>query len=99
MDIFVSDEAQTDLAEIAQYTQEKWGVKQRRKYLRALNSKFQEILESPLLCRERNEFSPPVRFCHNGQHLIIYLIIKRGVLIVRVIHGSADVNSQLSDEH
>ena len=53
--------------------------------------------ETPLICRERLEFSPPVRIHPHGRHLIVYVIDTDQILIVRVLHHSMDVPQHLSD--
>lgn len=94
----VSRAAESDLRKIGRYTQDTWGKTQRRKYLQAINERFQFIADNPQLSRERSEFTPPVRILPHERHLIVYLTDEKGVLILRVLHAAMDVDEQLSSD-
>jgi toxin ParE1/3/4 len=68
---------------------------------KAIFSELEEVFrilgETPLICRERLEFSPPVRIHPHGRHLIVDVIDTDRILIVRVLHHSMDVPQHLSD--
>ena len=93
----VSIPAETDLENIALYTQERWGRGQRNRYLLGLETKFEALAEHPTRIAERVDFNPPVRIAHYGKHLVVYVIEDAGILIVRVLHQSMDVPAQLSN--
>jgi len=84
-----------DLIEIWLYTFGEWGEKQADNYLDDLDEAFHLLAEQPLLCRERNELSPPVRIHHHAHHLIVYLAMEDGINIVRVLHENMDIEKQL----
>jgi toxin ParE1/3/4 len=88
--------AERDLQAIWQYTAQQWGVRQADLYIDQLDEAFQRIAEQPLMCRERNEFAPPVRIFHRGHHLIVYHINVAEIIVIRVVHESMDVEGQLS---
>lgn len=44
----------------------------------------------PLIARERDEFSPPVRIHRTGPHLVIYRIADRHLDVLRVLGGRQD---------
>ncbi len=90
-------EAEIDLIEIYRYGFRHFGETQAEEYFSELESCFQVLCETPLIGRERTEFSPPVRIHHHGRHLIIYLIQENQILIVRVLHDSMDVPEHLRD--
>ena len=94
----VTPEAKKDILNIGRYTQREWGKKQRQIYLAGLNTKFEFLAENPLVSRERLEIIPPVRIHHHEKHLIIYLSEPSQILIVRVLHESMDIETQLSEE-
>lgn len=94
-DFRVSGAAIRDIEEIGRYTQERWGVAQRRTYLAGLEERLHEIVATPMISPERTEFSPPVRFRPYGEHQIIYIIDAHGVLIVCVLHRHMDFFSHL----
>ena len=87
--------AEKDLIDIWIYTFNEWGEIQADKYLDECAAAFNLLAEQPLQCRERSEFSPPVRILHHAHHLVVYQTIENGINIVRVLHESMDVDSQL----
>lgn len=92
----VSKQAKNDLRHIGQYTQREWGQAQRRKYLSGLDEKFILLSDNPHLAAERHEFTPPIRVHHHARHLIVYVVDDTGILIVRVLHQSADIDQHLN---
>lgn len=97
MKVKVSQEAKNDLVDIAEYTQKKWGVRQRQKYIGLIQGQFKHIAQNPLACRKRTEYNPQIRISHVGQHLVVYLIIDEDILVIRVLHGSADFEALFED--
>ncbi len=89
--------AEQDLIDIWLYTLEMWGDKQADKYLDELEQVFKLLAGSPLICRERYELTPAVRIHHHAHHLIVYEALQDGINIIRVLHESMDVESQLED--
>ncbi len=52
---------------------------------------FELLVQFPGLARERVELTPPVRIHPCGVHVIVYLVMETGdVLIVRIRHGRED---------
>ncbi|PCJ12887.1 MAG: hypothetical protein COB04_17165 [Gammaproteobacteria bacterium] len=62
-----------------------------------LDQAFQLVADQPLICRERQEFSPPVRIYHQAHHLIVYKVEANSITVVRLLHESMHVDTQLSD--
>jgi toxin ParE1/3/4 len=56
------------------------------------------IAESPYIGREREELAPGIRSFPAGRYLIFYRPIADGIEIVRVLHGSRDVDTIISEE-
>lgn len=73
----------------------KWGEGQADDYLDALTVFFSDLVHTPRLYREREEFTPPVRLCSFGSHVIIYVEEGGDVHIVRILHKSVDLHSIL----
>ena len=88
-------QAEQDLLDIWMYTFSEWGEQQADNYLDELDTAIQLLAEQPLMCRERLEFAPPVRIHRHAHHLVVYLALDDGINIVRVLHESMDVDSQL----
>jgi len=87
--------AEADLEAIWNYTDRVWSIEQAHRYIEGLADTFSVLAETPTLARERDEFQPPVRIHPYAHHLIIYLTIDRGILVVRILHESMDVDAQL----
>ncbi|MGQ0675354.1 MAG: type II toxin-antitoxin system RelE/ParE family toxin [Rhodospirillales bacterium] len=84
-----------DIREIAQYTQQNWGIKQRDRYLDGLFRCFGNSAQTPALGMAREDIAPSLRSFRTGRHLVIYLPAEDGVQIVRVLHESMDVRRHL----
>ena len=87
--------AEQDLINIWLYTCHKWGAAQAEQYLDDLENAMALLAEQPSLCREREEFMPPVRIHNHAHHLIVYQAFEDGISVIRVLHESMDVGAWL----
>lgn len=92
----LTPEADHDLIEIYVHGFQTFGEPQAERYFSELEACFHVLSETPLMCRDRTEFTPPVRIRHHGRHLVIYILHTDGILIVRVLHDSMDVQRHLT---
>lgn len=90
--------AEQDLINIWRYTFETWGEKQADTYLDELENIFQLLATQPNLGRMKIEFAQPVRFFIHAHDLIVYQTISHGISVVRVLHKSMDVITQLNTD-
>lgn len=90
--------AETDLEKIWLYTVKTWGIEQANFYIDEIDDVFRLLAEQPLLCRAREELSPPVRIHHHAKHLIVYAEAEQSIDIIRILHESMDIEAQLSEE-
>ncbi|MFT5113452.1 MAG: toxin ParE1/3/4 [Parasphingorhabdus sp.] len=88
-------EAENDLESVWKYTVKNWGIDQAHAYFDGLVDIFELLSENPLMCRERKEFTPPVYIHHHARHLVVFILSESGIDIVRVLHESMDVDTQL----
>ena len=58
-----------------------------------IDQKFQALAAHPNLGRSRNELEEGLRSFPVGNYVIFYRAIPAGVEIVRVLHGSRDLNA------
>jgi len=56
------------------------------------------LADSPLAGRSRDELAPGLRSFPTGSYLIFYRVIPDGVEIVRVLHGSRDIPSEIDTD-
>lgn len=89
--------AETDLEKIWFYTVKTWGIEQANFYIDEIDNVFRLLAEQPSLCRIREELNPPVRIHHHAKHLIVYTEAERSIDIIRILHESMDIETQLSD--
>lgn len=87
----LSKAAERDLAGIATYTIEAFGIEQALAYRDGLIGCFNFLAEHPKSARLRAELNPPVRARRFQSHLIFYdEQPDGGILILRVRHGRED---------
>ncbi len=87
--------ALADLSSIGRYTQEKYGVGRRKKYVGELNKRFVQLSKSSHLGRERPEIDVGVRSVVEGKHIIFYRVKDTNIEILRVLHGNMDLKRQI----
>lgn len=92
-----SKEAESDLKDIYRYGFLNHGERQADRYQKSLKEKSQFLADNPFLCRERDEFKPPVRIHHHKKHPIVYVITDDAILIVRILHDRMDTKQHLEE--
>jgi toxin ParE1/3/4 len=63
-----------------------------------VDSKFQALSRRPGLGRCRPELAPDIRSFTVGRYVVFYLPLSRGIEVVRVLHGSRDIDSIFEHE-
>lgn len=82
----LAPEAERDLENIWVHIVAMWSIEQAENYIGDINSTFELLSLSPLIARERIEFTPPVRVHRRQSHVIIYRMNGDFTDIVRVVH-------------
>ncbi len=82
----ISIKANQDLLEIGFYTQEKWGIAQRDKYLDEFNEAFQTLADNPELAPKYEGIRSSYRGYLLGKHIVFYVVYQYGIRVVRVLH-------------
>jgi len=95
--VLVRPRALADLAEIWAYIAE-GSPDQADAFIDLVDSKFQALSRRPGIGRLRPELAPDIRSLVVGRYLVFYLPLSRGVEVVRVLHGSRDVESIFENE-
>ena len=91
--------AESDLKSIARYTQERWGVRQRNAYLKDMDGVFRSLAKNPGMGRACDEIREGYRKFPHGTHVIYYSQEEAGgLLVVRILHATMDVDAHLSGE-
>lgn len=83
--------ASDDLAEIWTYISAGSEDQIADHFLERIQAKCEIIAQSPLGFREMPELAPGVRVFPFGNYIIFYLVIDNGIEVLRVLHGSRDI--------
>jgi toxin ParE1/3/4 len=89
----VTDEAKDDLFEIWRYIAVHGSVGRAEQQNLRFYERFQFLAENPLIGRVRPELAPDIRSFADGTYVILYKPADYGVEIVRVVHGSRDIEA------
>jgi toxin ParE1/3/4 len=87
--------ANEDLADIGRYTQRRWGVVQRRAYLRRLDARMDFLVDHRQIGISRDEVRPGYRVFHEGRHLIFYREAAYTIEVIRILHDRMDLRRHL----
>lgn len=87
--------ARSDIDAIWDHTVQTWGVQQARHYLNGLRDVCTELADNQELGKCRDELYKGLRVYPSGKHLVFYLVIEKGVDVVRILHGSMDIQRHL----
>ena len=92
----LTNRAVDDLADIWDYTYEKWSERQADKYYEMLISIFEEIAINPSLGKNYDGITPNLLGRRANRHIIFYREIKDNyVEITRIIHGRMDLKKRI----
>jgi len=83
-----SKQARLDLIEIADYTLDRWGLKQAERYLDGLDDCFKRLVQTPQLGRSLDQIRAGYRRIEHEKHVVIYRPDADGIFICRILHHS-----------
>jgi len=88
--------ARKDIIEIGRFTTEKWGVRQRNKYLKQLDDAFHLFARQPEIGKPADDIKSGYRRFSQGSHVIFYREgVDSKIVVVRILHSSMDVERNL----
>jgi toxin ParE1/3/4 len=90
--------ARSDLAEIWDYIADDNEVRADA-FVDSIDQKFQALASNPKMGRSRDELEEGLRSFPVDRYVIFYRVMAGGVEIVRVLHGSRDLNAIFNPEH
>ena len=90
MRITIRPRARADPEEIGRFTEERWGVDQRHRYLDELDRRIEWIAARSTLGRRRDAIAVGLLSAWAGSCVVFYRVIRDTLVIVRVLHGRAD---------
>ncbi|WP_431065242.1 type II toxin-antitoxin system RelE/ParE family toxin [Methylotuvimicrobium sp.] len=90
--------AKKDLREIAKFTEIRWGRNQRYLYLKQFDDVFHFLADNPSVGKKCDHIKIGYKKFPQGSHIIFF---REGtnskITIIRVLHKSMDVESQILD--
>jgi toxin ParE1/3/4 len=89
-DYRLSGKAASDLAGIADYSLQQFGLERARSYRDDLLKAFVHIAHNPNLGSQISHISPDTRRLVTGSHIIYYRTRPDGLFIRRILHQSQD---------
>ncbi len=93
--IEISRKAFEDLKDIGRYTQNKWGIAQRNKYLKQIHDCLSQLAKNPTIGVNCDYIVDGYRKFPQGSHIIFYKLIPDNfVKIIRILHKSMDVETK-----
>lgn len=96
MDRYIlSKKSQEDIESIYEYGNYKFGKEVAIKYLIELNFCFENLSENPKMGKARDEIKQGLYSFPFVSHVIFYRILQNHIRIVRVLHGSRDLQKIL----
>jgi toxin ParE1/3/4 len=88
--LLIAPEARADLNGIRLYTQQQWGVDQRRRYGDRLRQAMRSLVDHPELGTPRDDLYPGCRGLVVGRHVIFYRIAETEIVVGRVLHQNQE---------
>ena len=85
-----TEQAETDLDSISDYTLERWGQAQAEKYLDGLEELAQNLAASPGLGVSRTGLFEGLISFPYGSHIFYYVKQPHGITVIRVLHKRMD---------
>ena len=89
----VTAAARKDIIDIGRFSAEKWGKRQRNKYLKELDDAFRLLARQPEIGRDAKDIKPGYKKYTQGSHIIFYREGSESkIVVIRILHNSMDVN-------
>jgi toxin ParE1/3/4 len=91
----LSSRAQTDLAEIWDYTAERWGAEQAAAYIRQIETSVEAAATEPKSGAPCDHIRAGYRKLRSGSHVLFYRIGEDGIEVMRILHQRMDFGHHL----
>ncbi len=92
----LTNKAVEDLAQIWNYTYDKWSENQADKYYNLLLDSCQEIAENPNRGKKYDIVTERLLGYKSNKHIIFYLVISNNEIeVIRILHEMMDLKSNL----
>lgn len=88
----ITPRAYEDLRAIARYGRQTWGHERSKRYLKAIDKRFQWLADAPQRGKPRDDIAPGYRAFREGEHLIFYIIRDSQIDIIGIPHQAMDID-------
>jgi len=95
LNLIISPIAITDLKKIVKFGESNRGKLKSKKYLENLKNQFQQLMEHSKSGVSRDDIFPEIRSLTVESHVIFYLIQKKQIETIRVLHGRQDLKRHM----
>lgn len=92
--VVLADRAKSDLRDILNFTERRWGREQRSAYRRSIRDATSTLASSPSLGRPRDDLLPGMRSYPAGSHLLYYQDADDDLVVVRILHSRQDPSGE-----
>jgi toxin ParE1/3/4 len=90
--------AESDLRDIAKFTEHRWGRKQRNIYIKQFDDTFHALSDTPEIGKNCGHIKPHYQKFPQGSHIIFYRTLsKNNIQIIRILHKYMDVASKFGN--
>ncbi len=86
----LSPRAETDLDEIWDYTEDRWGLDQAETYTRALWQRMEAVAAKPAMGQDCSDIRAGYFKIPCGSHVLFYRLTADGIDVVRILHERMD---------
>ena len=93
-DLEFTQEAETDLRDILQFTEDEWGLDQKRAYANRLLAGLEQLQTFPNLGRVRSDFGEQARSYIVEEHVVFYRVSEHAIVVSRIVHRRMDRQSE-----
>jgi toxin ParE1/3/4 len=91
----LSPRAKADIENIWEYTEERWGLNQAKRYTRELQRAIETVARNPERARSCDDIRPGYRRFSVGSHIIFFVMKRDWIEIIRVLHQRMDLDQHL----
>lgn len=96
--IRLSNPAKKDLQLIADYTQQVWGMTQKRKYLALIRKSLQQLNQIGNVGIKRDDIVNGLYCFPVQKHIIFYRETEKEFIVIRILHSQMDTKKHLENK-
>ena len=94
--IRLSNPAKKDLQNIADYTEQSWGVIQKRKYLALISQSLKQLNQIGNTGKKRDDIANGLYCLPVQKHIIFYRESENEFIVIRILHSQMDTKRHLT---